>query len=109
MELCYMVSISVLEEILQSEAKPDTIYTLLANEDTVTVVHFGPSGLINQFAFPLSFAFRTCLKMKAHDAAGGHGTKPRMAELLGAAGNQTASLLLAEHGRLKGRLPRPGR
>jgi hypothetical protein len=53
MELCYMVSMSVLEEILQSEAKPDTIYTLLANEDTVTVVHFGPSGLINQFAFPI--------------------------------------------------------
>jgi hypothetical protein len=53
MELCYMVSMSVLEEILQSEAKPDTIYTLLANEDTVTVVHYGPGGLINQFAFPI--------------------------------------------------------
>jgi hypothetical protein len=53
MELCYMVSISVLEEILQSEAKADTIYTLMATGETVTVVHFGPSGLINQFAFPI--------------------------------------------------------
>ena len=53
MELCYMVSISVLEEILQSEAKPDTIYTLLTSGDTVTVIHFGVGGLINQFAFPI--------------------------------------------------------
>ncbi|HZI58369.1 MAG TPA: hypothetical protein VFF39_16420 [Verrucomicrobiae bacterium] len=53
MELCYMVSISVLEEILQSEAKADTIYKLMATGETVTVVHFGPSGLINQFAFPI--------------------------------------------------------
>lgn len=53
MELCYMVSMSVLQEILQSEAKPDTIYKLLATGETVTVVHFGPSGLINQFAFPI--------------------------------------------------------
>src|ERR1700759_179292 len=53
MELCYMVSISVLEEILQSEAKPETRYTLLAGDDTVTVVHYGLSGLINQFAFPI--------------------------------------------------------
>ena len=55
MELCYMVSVSVLEEILQSAAKPDTIYTLLVNDDTVTVVHYGPSGLINQFAFPIVY------------------------------------------------------
>src|SRR6476620_228531 len=53
MELCYMVSISVLQEILQSEAKPDTLYTLMASGETVTVVHFGPAGLINQFAFPI--------------------------------------------------------
>jgi hypothetical protein len=55
MELCYMVSISMLEEILQSEAKSDTIYTLLASGETVTVVHYGPGGLINQFAFPIIY------------------------------------------------------
>jgi hypothetical protein len=53
MELCYMVSMSVLEEILNTEAKADTLYKLLANDETVTVVHFGPFGLINQFAFPI--------------------------------------------------------
>src|SRR4029077_4153858 len=55
MELCYLVSISILEQILQSQAKSDTAYTLLANEETVTVVHYGPAGLIDQFAFPIVF------------------------------------------------------
>jgi hypothetical protein len=55
MELCYMVSISTLEAILQSEAKSDTLYTLLASGETVTVVHYGPAGLINQIAFPIVY------------------------------------------------------
>ena len=55
MELCYMVSMSTLHEILQSEAKPDTAYRLLASGDTVTVVHYGPGGLIDQFAFPIVY------------------------------------------------------
>jgi hypothetical protein len=53
MELCYMVSMSVLEQILQSEARPDTLYKLLPGDDIVTVVHYGPNGLINQVAFPI--------------------------------------------------------
>ena len=55
MEHCYMVSISLLEQILQSLAETDTRYTLLAGEDTVTVVHYGPMGLIDQFAFPVVY------------------------------------------------------
>ena len=55
MELCYMVSMSTLHEILQSEAKPNTAYRLLASGDTVTVIHYGPEGLINQFAFPIIY------------------------------------------------------
>jgi hypothetical protein len=55
MELCYLVSISILEQVLQSQAESNTAYTLLANEDTVTVVHYGPAGLIDQFAFPIVF------------------------------------------------------
>jgi hypothetical protein len=55
MELCYMVSMSTLHEVLQAEAKPNTAYRLLASEDTVTVVHYGPEGLINQFAFPIVY------------------------------------------------------
>jgi len=55
MELCYMVSISILEQVLQSQAERNTAYKLLANEDTVTVVHYGPAGLIDQFAFPIIF------------------------------------------------------
>lgn len=55
MELCYMVSMSTLHEILQSEAKPDTAYKLFAGDDIVTVVHYGLAGLINQFAFPIIY------------------------------------------------------
>jgi hypothetical protein len=55
MELCYMVSISVLEQILKSQASRDTSYSLLSSKDTVTVVHYGPEGLIHQFAFPVVF------------------------------------------------------
>jgi hypothetical protein len=55
MELCYMVSISVLEQILESQARPDTYYDLVPNEDTVTVVHYGPEGLIRQFGFPVVY------------------------------------------------------
>ena len=44
MEHCYLVSISVLEQILQSQAESDTRYSLLSNDDTVTVVHYGPMG-----------------------------------------------------------------
>src|ERR1041385_1067097 len=55
MELCYMVSMSTLHEILQQEAKPNTAYRLLAGDDTVTVIHYGPEGLINQFAFPIVY------------------------------------------------------
>jgi hypothetical protein len=50
-----MVSISVLEQILESQARADTCYALLPNEDTVTVVHYGPEGLIRQFAFPVVY------------------------------------------------------
>jgi len=55
MELCYMVSMSTLHEILQAEARPNTAYRLLASGDTVTVIHYGPEGLIDQFAFPIIY------------------------------------------------------
>ena len=55
MELCYMVSVSTLEKILQSAARTNTRYTLLAGGDTVTVVHHGAEGLIDQFAFPVVY------------------------------------------------------
>lgn len=55
MENCYLVSISILEQVLQSQAEPDTRYSLLASGDTVTVVHYSPIGLIDQFAFPVVY------------------------------------------------------
>ncbi len=55
MEHCYLVSISVLEQVLQSQAESNTFYSLFAGEDTVTVVHHGPTGLIDQFAFPVVY------------------------------------------------------
>jgi hypothetical protein len=55
MENCYLVSISILEQVLQSQAESDTRYSLLASGDIVTVVHYGPMGLIDQFAFPVVY------------------------------------------------------
>ncbi|HET9836885.1 MAG TPA: hypothetical protein VFR84_01540 [Candidatus Angelobacter sp.] len=55
MENCYLVSISILEQVLQSQAESDTRYSLLASGDTVTVVHYGLMGLIDQFAFPVVY------------------------------------------------------
>lgn len=55
MEHCYLVSISILEQVLQSQAPSDTHYSLLASGDTVTVIHYGPTGLIDQFAFPVAY------------------------------------------------------
>jgi hypothetical protein len=46
---------STLHEILQSEAEPNTAYKLVATGETVTVVHYGPVGLIDQFAFPIVY------------------------------------------------------
>jgi hypothetical protein len=55
MENCYMVSVSILEQVLQSQAEPDTCYSLLTSGETVTVIHYGPTGLIDQFAFPVIY------------------------------------------------------
>lgn len=55
MELCYMVSISVLNEILGPLATKEARYRLVPGLDFVTVVHYGPSGLINQMAFPVVY------------------------------------------------------
>lgn len=55
MELCYMVSISVLNEILGPLATKEARYRLVPGRDFVTVVHYGPSGLLNQMAFPVVY------------------------------------------------------
>ena len=55
MELCYMVSVSVLNEILGPLATKEARYRLVPGLDFVTVVHYGPSGLINQMAFPVVY------------------------------------------------------
>jgi hypothetical protein len=53
MENCYLVSASILQQVLELQAQSDTYYSLLTSDDTVTVVHYGPMGLIDQFAFPV--------------------------------------------------------
>ena len=55
MELCYMVSISTLQHVLQSQAEAGTRYSMLLHDETVTVIHFGPAGLIDQIAFPVVY------------------------------------------------------
>jgi hypothetical protein len=56
MEPCYLVSISVLKDILRPLASEEARYQVVAGEDTVTVVKFGPSGVISQMAFPVVYS-----------------------------------------------------
>lgn len=56
MEPCYLVSISVLKDILRPLATEEARYQLVAGQDTVTVVKFGTSGVINQVAFPVVYS-----------------------------------------------------
>ncbi len=55
MELCYLVSISVLNSILGPLASAKGRYRLVPGQDTVTVVHYGPSGVISQTVFPIVY------------------------------------------------------
>ena len=55
MEQSYLVSVSALKEILQPLATEDARYRLINGRDIVTVIHFGPSGLLRQVAFPVAF------------------------------------------------------
>ncbi len=55
MEQSYLVSVSALKEILKPLATEDARYRLINGRDIVTVIHFGPSGLLRQVAFPVDF------------------------------------------------------
>ncbi len=55
MELCYLVSISTLKDILRPLATEDARYQVVAGQDAVTVVLYGPSGVMNQVAFPVVY------------------------------------------------------
>lgn len=55
MELCYLASISMLHQILQTQAASDTYYSFVLHGETVTVIHYGPSGLLDQLAFPVVY------------------------------------------------------
>lgn len=54
-ELCYLVSISVLNEILAPLANEEARYRLIPGQDTVTLVHYGPAGVISQSIFPVVY------------------------------------------------------
>jgi hypothetical protein len=55
MAQCYLASISTLKEILQSQATQHARYRVVAGQDMVTVIHYGPSGLLHQVAFPVAY------------------------------------------------------
>lgn len=55
MELCYLVSTSVLNQILGPLATADARYRLVPGQDTVAVVHYGPCGVISQTVFPVVY------------------------------------------------------
>lgn len=55
MELCYVVSTSILNNILRRLATADARYRLVLGQDTVTLVHYGPSGVLSQTVFPIVY------------------------------------------------------
>lgn len=54
-ELCYLVSTSVLKHILRPLATAESRYRLVTGRDTVTLVHYGPAGVICQNVFPVVY------------------------------------------------------
>lgn len=55
MERCYLVSISVLREILDPLATMQACYRIVPGCDTVTVIRYGPKGVMHQVAFPVVY------------------------------------------------------
>lgn len=55
MEQSYLVSVSALKDVLKPLATEDARYRVINGEDFVTVIHYGPSGLLRQVAFPVAF------------------------------------------------------
>jgi hypothetical protein len=55
MELCYLVSTSVLSDILRRLATEEARYRLVPGQDTVTLVHYGVAGVIGQSVFPVVY------------------------------------------------------
>ena len=55
MELSYLVSISTVKEILKPLATSEARYKVILSRDMATVIHYGPSGLLHQVAFPIAY------------------------------------------------------
>jgi hypothetical protein len=55
MEQSYLVSVSALKDVLKPLATEDACYRVINGIDFVTVIHYGPSGLLRQIAFPVAF------------------------------------------------------
>ena len=53
MEHCYLVSTSILREILDPLATFEACYRLVHGADTVTVIRYGPKTMVQQVAFPV--------------------------------------------------------
>jgi hypothetical protein len=51
----YLVSISTLQDILKAQANQESRYRVIAGQDMVTVIHYGPAGLLHQVAFPVAY------------------------------------------------------
>jgi hypothetical protein len=55
MELCYVVSVSTLQEILEPQATATARYRIVTTEDLVSVIHYGPAGVLSQLVFPVAY------------------------------------------------------
>lgn len=55
MERCYFVSLSVLREVLDPLASLQSCYRVVPGSDTVTVIRYGPKGVMHQLAFPVVY------------------------------------------------------
>ena len=55
MEHCYLVSTSILREILDPLATFEACYRLVHGKDIVTVIRYGPKKMVQQVAFPVVY------------------------------------------------------
>ncbi len=54
-DLCYMVSVSSLKEILATQSTEHARYKVITGEEMVTVIHYGVTGVLHQVAFPIAY------------------------------------------------------
>lgn|SRR5690348_9406847 len=55
MQVSYLTSVSTLKDILAAQSNEHSRFRIIIGQEMVTVVHFGPAGILHQAAFPVAY------------------------------------------------------